>query len=294
MNIRNIGALVIVSVLLASCGPKPFDCTSEQASSVIEKIIREQIEKTSVERGKSDDGEIGVSESKARATVAQLKIVLDLVRTTKSDPNSTKKFCAGTVKVIFPVSMLSEASRAREVANIESLSSLAENSGIKINGNSYQFDIDYSVQPTDDKKNTIGEIENIGSEFIALSEIVNSHILSKRILDGARAAEAEELARKAEEESNIALQKQAYLDLAESENKLANQSINEIWNSLPPEVKQEQLDYQRAWIKEKTAACNVEAAALTTDPLPKETARLACDTRRTKGRADELRNMMNG
>ena len=294
MVILKKAAIFILGIMLCSCGPKPFDCTSDQATSVIEKIIRDQIEKTSVERGKSDDGELGVSESKARATVAQLKVVLELVRTTKSDPNSTKKFCAGTVKVIFPVAMISEASKAREAAKINTVSQLAESSGLKANANAFEFDIEYNIQPTDDKKNTIGEIENIGDEYIALAEIVNSHVFSKVILENAQATEAAEAAQRSEAESNVALQNQATLDMATSENKLADQALNEIWNALPAEFKQEQLDYQRAWIKKKTADCNIEAAESDTDSILRESARLACDTRLTKIRSNDLKSMLNG
>lgn len=286
--------IIILTLTLCSCGPKPFDCTSEQATAVIEKIIRDQIEKTSVERGKNDDGTNGVSESKARATVAQLKVVLELVRTTKSDPDSTKKFCAGNVKVIFPISMITEASNAREAAKLNSVPQLAENSGLKVNGNAYHFDIEYNIQPTDDKKNTIGEIENIGEEYIALAEIVNSHVFSKVILENAKVSEAAEAAQRSEAESNIALQNQAALDMATSGNKLADQALNEIWSSLPSEVRQDQIDYQRAWINKKKADCNIEAAESATDPSLRESARLTCDTRLTNIRSNELKSMLNG
>jgi uncharacterized protein YecT (DUF1311 family) len=49
---------------------------------------------------------------------------------------------------------------------------------------------------------------------------------------------------------------------------------------------------QRAWVRKKTADCNIEAAGASTEALPKEAARLRCDTRLTTTRISELQSLM--
>ena len=77
--------------------------------------------------------------------------------------------------------------------------------------------------------------------------------------------------------------------MATAENKLANQTISEIWKSIPEYSRSELLDFQRAWIKKKTADCNIKAAETSTESVAREAARLRCDTVLTNTRSDELR-----
>jgi uncharacterized protein YecT (DUF1311 family) len=84
----------------------------------------------------------------------------------------------------------------------------------------------------------------------------------------------------------------ADLDMAAAENKLANQQINAVWKALPEDARSQLLELQRAWVRKKTADCNIEAAGVSTEVVPKEAARLRCDTRLTTTRISELQSLM--
>ncbi|MCA6278637.1 MAG: DUF1311 domain-containing protein, partial [Phenylobacterium sp.] len=150
----------------------------------------------------------------------------------------------------------------------------------------------YSVQPTDKRDKIYGEVEGAAPMFTTLGQIVGAH-LARREIEGASQAQAAEVAAAAAEtaKQTEAAQK-ADLDLAAAENKLANQQINAVWKALPEEARTEFLEIQRAWVRKKTADCNIEAAGASTEVMPREAARLRCDTRLTLSRISELQSLM--
>ncbi|MFM8376996.1 MAG: lysozyme inhibitor LprI family protein, partial [Phenylobacterium sp.] len=112
-------------------------------------------------------------------------------------------------------------------------------------------------------------------------------------IEGASQAQAaQEAAAAAETAKQTEAAQKADLEMATAENKLANQQINTIWKSLPEEARSQLLELQRAWVRKKTADCNIEAAGVSTEAMPKEAARLRCDTRLTMERISELQSIM--
>jgi uncharacterized protein YecT (DUF1311 family) len=282
-----------LALLLGGCNkPAPIDCSSADAQSVVSSLVADQISKATKTQLGSDPTASQTTESKIRATVAQIKIGIEDVRTTKVDPNSTKRFCEGTLKVVMPLNMLSDADRTRQLVSMGPVSKVVEGAGFERAADSFTHQLSFTVQPTDDHKKTFAEIEDFGSIFDALGEVVASHLLLPTIQAKQQSAVAETQAQQDQLAQQTAAQNQADLDMATAENKLANQAIGEVWKALPADTRAQALDLQRAWIAKKTADCNIRSAETSTDPAIKEAARLRCDTEMTQARSTQLRGLL--
>lgn len=281
-----------LGALLSGCGVAATDCASESSREVITSIVREQVEKAAEADLASEDGGMLAGAAKIRATVAELKVLIEDIRTTKKDPDSTKRFCAGTAKVVIPLAMIQDADQTRKLLDLPNVDSLLQQSGLKRSADSVTFDVEYSVQPTDKRDKIYGEIEGAAPAFTALGQVVGAH-LARREIEGASQAQAvQEAAAAAETAKQTEAAQKADLEMATAENKLANQQVNTIWKSLPEQARSQLLELQRAWVRKKTADCNIEAAGVSTEAMPKEAARLRCDTRLTMERISELQSIM--
>lgn len=295
MNARILVGIAALSVGLSSCnslGSKEAECAGEDATAVVASIVSEQILKAAQQQAVWSDGGSMASESKIRATVALIKTAIEDVRTTKADPDSTKKFCAGTLNVTLPLSLISDADKAREAVDLSSVSEFAAESGLERSADVFSYPIEYSVQPTDDGTSIFGELENPGEQFTFFGELVASHLALGSIQSQQAASAAQAAASKLEAEKNAAEQALASRDLAKAENDLATQTINEIWNNIDSELRSQLLPMQRAWIKKKETDCNIESAEISLESVARETARLKCDTELTRQRSSELREYL--
>lgn len=265
---------------------KSNDCSGVDASAVTIDIIRDQVRKLV---SKQEGDAPALSRSKIRATVQQLKLTLEDVRTTKDDPNSTKQFCTGRMKLVAPAEMVSDANETREMAGLNSIEDLAETANVEANANAFTADVEFNVQPTDDGDKIYAQLES-GDEAIGfVAELVKDHLL-KSAVAGAKAEQdrigAEQQAAEAAASNE---QWAASLAEAEAENKMAIASINAIWRAVPPDARARMLDVQKAWGKRKDATCRVEAASGATSEEEIQLARLRCDTREQNSRANELK-----
>lgn len=284
--------LLAMGVLLSGCGVATTDCASDSSKEVITAIVREQIEKAAEADLTGEDGARMSAASKIRATVAELKVLIEDIRTTKKDPDSTKRFCAGTAKVVIPLAMIQDADQTRKLLDLPNVDSLLEASGMKRSADAVTFDLEYSIQPTDKRDKIYGEVEGAAPMFTAVGQVVGSH-LARREIEGANQVQAAQMAAaEAETAKQTEAAQKADLEMATAENKLANQQINALWKALPEDARSQLLDLQRAWVRKKTADCNIEAAGVSTEVMPKEAARLRCDTRMTTDRISELQSLM--
>lgn len=297
MRVRLFGA-VAASLFLGSCGAleDKSSCTSADAQAVVSNIVSTQIEKSVLAQLGDVGGEVSnaPTASKVRATVALLKVVLEDIRTTKTDPNSTKKFCEAKLKIVVPLNIITDAERARSALSAVDIGALAEKSGIDRSADTFSYNATYSVQPTDDKKKVYGELDTPGNQFSFFGELLAFHLLEPQITAKQQSAAAEEQAAAEALSQQQSAQSQADAELAREENLLATQTINEIWNALPDDQRRTMLGLQRAWIKKKEIECNIASAQVSTDVNTREAARLRCDTQYTNQRARELRQLLEG
>ncbi|MGA0601559.1 lysozyme inhibitor LprI family protein [Caulobacter sp. KR2-114] len=289
--------LVLVAAALAALGGcskltprEETTCTSPGAISVTQGLISQEVEKAAINGVKRPDGSYAVSPANVRATVALLKITIDQIRTTKMDPNSTKRFCTGSVKVVVPLNILQDAEQARSLTNASNLDTLAEGANIQRSADAFTFQLDYAVQPTDDRQSVFAESDALGPSVSFLSETVTSALL-KTSIEGQAAAQQQAQQAQAEAQRQVS---EAALQQAQADNKLSQQTIGAAWKAISPDTRAQILNDQRAWIAAKAANCSVQAAGASTDPMDRETARLKCDTAANQERMTWLRQYLPG
>ena len=285
-------ALAALLPLVASCGnlTKPsLTCSNDDAVATTLDAVKTQVEKRVRNALKRDDGSAVVSLAKVRATLKQLKLSIEDIRTAKEDPNSTKKFCTGTFKMVVPQDVLEDANKGRELADQGSVADLAEQQNFEAEANAFTTDLSYDVQPTDEGDKVFAQVEDGDNVYAFASAVIASH-LARKALENEKVKQQQAVAaQQQEEEAALAEQKLATIEEARAENRLAEQTINEVWRNISPDMRESLLPLQRAWIKKKGADCRIEAAANSTDPQEREASRLRCDTRLTYDRVSQLR-----
>lgn len=261
-------------------------CSGPDASAVTLDIVRDQVRKLV---GQQDNSDFAISASKIRATVQQLKLSIEDIRTTKDDPDSSKKFCSGQLTLSVPASMLTDANETREMAGLSSISDMADTANVETNANVFSAEIEFNVQPTDDGEKIYAELES-GDEALAfIAELLSSHLLKSTISDAKAANDRMAAEQQAAETAAFQEQWAASLEEATAENKLAIDSVNAIWQAISPDDRSRLLAVQRAWGRRKDASCRVEAASSASSENDIEIARLRCDSREQNSRARELR-----
>lgn len=280
--------LVLLSVTLSACGKgHAVQCTADSAQAPVIDIVKEQLEH-SVQRTLRAGATGQASSSKIRAAIAQLVVAIEDIRTSKEDPNSTKRFCTGTLRIRFPADLLADADRARNTAGSNSVSDMADSNDIERHADSFTTSIDFNIQPTDDGSKVFAETESGNNMFGFAAAILSSSLMRAAVEDQQREQQTAAEQAAAEQQSALAEQRNANIAAARTDNQLATQTIDAIWKALPGAARSQLLPLQRAWLRKKTADCAVEAAAASMEPADKEVARLTCDTRITQERSTYL------
>jgi uncharacterized protein YecT (DUF1311 family) len=292
---------MFVGLALGGCSKPAADCGGMDSLATVVPIIQHRLEEKTTDRLRAANGTPPAALSRVRATVAQATMRIEDVRTTQSDPNSTRRFCMGRLKVVIPQGVLQEADRGRQAMSASTVSDLAATSGIERDADAFVADVEYNVQPTDDGTHIYAEIEHSEGYVNFLAEVLTSYLLRPVVeqarIEEQRAAEEQQRAEQEQQRAQqaaVAEQRSAILDQVRSENRLVTQTINAVWSNIPQSTRDQLLDLQRAWIRRKRADCQIEAASASTDPQEQEAARIRCDTRVTNERINYLRQYSTG
>jgi uncharacterized protein YecT (DUF1311 family) len=285
-----------LSLLIGGCGKAELDCGSGQSIDTVIPIFQEQVERLTREGIVSEDGTRLASHAEVRALLDRLNMQITDVRTASRDPNSTKRFCSSRLVISIPKEIINEADATRRETGADSVTSAADRNDIEQQADKFLADVEYSVQPTDDGKSIFAEVIDSGNVEAFLSDVLIAQ-LSSRAVRRFRAEEQAALlqqrqqeAAQAQEQARAATeQQQASLTQARVDSQLAAQVINEVWRGIPKPTRDRFLEQQRAWMRRKAADCRVEAASASIDPNEREIARLTCEARSDRYRADQLR-----
>lgn len=281
-------ALLWLATMLPACQRQAVQCTAASAQEPVVGIVKDQLERAVSTAVRKDDGARAVSLSKIRAAIAQLVIGIDDIRTSKEDPNSTKRFCTGTLKIRFPGDTLSDADSARANNGLGSVSDLADSNDIERHADSFTAAIEFNVQPTDAGDKVFAETESGNNMFSFAAQVLASGLMNASIADAKHAQQQAADQQAANQNAALGEQRNANLASAKTDNQLAVQTIAAVWKSLAPATRARLLPLQKAWIRKKDADCQVEAASASTDPTDMEVAKLACDTRAEQERTSWL------
>jgi uncharacterized protein YecT (DUF1311 family) len=288
MSFKLKSAALFGVLLLSGCGQASVSCSDEDAKSALEAAIRENLEEVAIEQATGEDGSRSISNSTIRASIAKIKLVIENIRTTKEDPDSTKRFCTGSLKIVFSTKTFADASKARELVGLSDVEKMADAADIEKGADYLKGDLDYNVQPTDDGKKIYAEFENADDKLQVFGEVVAASLLKSSIETQVRnQQEQEEFAIK-EQEAAINMEKSANLQQASEAAKSADQALNVAWQSLAPDTRKQLLAQQRIWIKQKDASCKVRGLQSSTDASDQKIAEILCKAELSNQRTNQL------
>lgn len=295
MSYSQTGAILIAlfaSLLVAGCdvgGGAKVGCTSDASKAVILDLVRQEVERKASRELRQSDRQLA-SPANLRASLALIQFVIDDIRTSKEDPDSTKKFCAGSFKATIPANMLADAERTYELLEIGTVTDYAEQRGVKASANIFSYDLEFSVQPTDDGAKIFGEIEHPDSLVGFLSGVVVAHLATGQVQQAKADSDQAELEQQRLNAAAEVAQKKATLTEARTEHDLARQTLTVTWDALSEADQANLTANQTAWNQSKRADCNLEAGQYSTDPTEREASRMRCDARMTRERVAALRS----
>lgn len=291
------GRSLILGVLLVlpACNRHvAVECAADDAKAPVVSIVKEALEKAIAAKVQSPTGAQQVSLSKIRAAIGQLVIAIEDIRTSKEDPNSTKRFCSGTLAITTLAESIADAETARQAAQLNSVDQLSDQNDVKRSANKFSTDLEFNIQPTDDGSKIFAQTESGKNMFEVVSEVMASALMKSAVLDATRQQQQAEQQQQVAQDAALAEQRAANLNAAKTENQLSIQAINALWQSLAPEVRANLLPLQKAWVRKKVADCKVEAASASIDPTEQRVTGLQCESRANHERMDWLNQYQGG
>lgn len=311
-----IAALSLLT--LSGCsklGLSTVECGSEDSKALVISVIQDELSKKSLAQLKAllNEGVTGVDLTKVRALNQQIKFSLADVRTNHNDAQSKKKLCVAVLTAKLSPNMLNEANASRAMIDENTIQDFALLSDVPFEQSTLNYNLEYSVQPTDDGKKIYAEVSNADLAVNFLSQVMEDILLKplrhnyqleqvqanqqaeqEAAHDAAEEAQmaAMQAAESAAEAAQYANDQQAYAQLQIDEAKRSldksNEKLNLIWGAISKDLRAQLLDGQRAWLKKRQLECRLSSV----EADNKELARLSCETRLTNQRAAQLQQAM--
>lgn len=302
---KNITVSVVAALVLAGCLSEEkkiteINCGDEMTKSTLRELVQENLEdQVKKELRSGVNGQpLSWDAAKFRALVSLLNIDFVHVRTTKKDPNSTKRFCEAEMKVIIPADVAEAADKVRKSLGYPNIATHAAALDVKYEAGAAFGDIEYSAQPTDDGKTVYVSTAKQNKSVDLVTEVVAANLVKPLI----EAAEAKKVKEQADEQARLAKIAQEREELEKEQNRLrlekaqsgikeANDQINVVWNGATSDFRKAMLPEQRVWLKEREVECREKANAAGGDAseTDREVIRLNCESEMTAARTSILR-----
>ncbi|WP_374240563.1 hypothetical protein [Zoogloea sp.] len=302
---KKIAVPVIAALVLAGCLSEEkkiteINCGDEMTKSTLRDLVQESLEdqvKKELQSGVNGQP-LSWDAAKFRALVSLLNIDFVHVRTTKKDPNSTKRFCEAEMKVIIPVDVAEAADKVRKSLGYPNIVTYAAALDVKYEAGAAFGDIEYSAQPTDDGNTVYVSTAKKNKSVDLVTEVIAANLVKPLI----EAAEAKKVKEQADEQARLAKiaqerqelekeQDRLRLEKAQSGIKEANDQINVVWNGATSDFRKTALPEQRIWLKERDLECREKANAVGegASETDREVVRLNCETEMTVARTSLLK-----
>ena len=250
------------------------NCGDESSLQLIQSLLDDSTQ-SYVKRIASNEG-VSTDSSALRASTSQITYSLEDVRTSKTDPNSTKVFCVAALSTNLDTETIDRANLVNEYYGISEVNEQAFQQDIDMDGNVINYSIEYSIQPTDGGKNIYGQLQN-GSELIdfisttvvsALQKNNVQAMKSQEQKDNAQRAIAEKQAMEAEALSIAEAEANASMEAAEELANISSEKakakatmdykrneFNELWSSASTEIRESLAEGQKEWVAERDEIC---------------------------------------
>lgn len=279
-------AVLPLTILLGLSGCDKISTISENTvkcgddSSL--QLVQSLLEDSTQSRVKNIASNEGVLTDSAglRASASKVHFTLEDIRTSQTDPNSTKVFCVAALSTTLDSELIERANFVTNYYEQSNLSEKAFQQDIDMDGNTIKYSLEYSIQPTDDGVNIYGQLQN-GSELIDFIGTAVVNAIQKSSVQAIKARQqkadvesaiAEKMA--LEQEEYLVAQAEAIASL-ESANELATISaeqakskatmdykrneLNTLWNTASAEIKESLAASQKEWVKERDELCIARA-----------------------------------
>lgn len=285
MNSKFAVALLLPVLIALSACDKSVDlvskdsvssvkCGDESSLKLVKSLLQDNIQ-TSVKNIANNEG-VAIDGSALRASTSQVKFNLEDVRTSKTDPNSTKVFCVAALSTTLDLETINRANFVSDYYGYNNVSEMAFEQDIEMDGTTIEYSIEYSIQPTDDGTNIYGQLQN-GSELLDFIGITVVNALQKNSVQimkvqeqkanvesitAAKEAVAEEAARLAEAEATASMEAADNITNAAAEKARAKAAMdykrsefNELWQSASTETRESLAEGQKEWVAERDETC---------------------------------------
>ena len=310
-----IGAAIALTLVLTACGHHDGGaCGTDDAKALAAKAIKDEIDKQVPDKIKAETpappsaapvqmgvqmgpGLAGPVQPLPAQTIAPPPVIphgtihrlLDAIAITIDDIRTNgsvggKTACSASLSIRFPMAQLNTADATRREASQTSLSDLADGGEIEAHGDTYVGQINYNVQQTDDKSKTFAEVEKFNKLYDFAAEVITGNIIKPAVDQAQQASKTIQAAASAAQTEL----KSANLNSAKTDLQLAVQTINAVWNSVDPQVRQRLLPLQKAWWKQAVAQCKVDAAGASTEPMVMAATEAECEAKANQDRATWL------
>lgn len=305
LMMRKMSGCILAALLLVGCTSEDkkldeVNCGDEVAKSALRDLIREELEqqvKKELQTG-IDRQTLQWDAAKFRALVSSLTIDFVSVRTSKKDPNSTKRFCEAEMKVVIPADVAETANKVRKYFGYPNLLAHASALDIKYEAGTATDGIEYSAQPTDDGKAVYVTTERQSKQLSFATEIIAGNLL-KPLVDAAETKKVKDQEDAQARQTLLEQQRQELendqsrlkLETAQASLKQANDEINVVWNGATADFRKSMLPEQRIWLKERELDCRTKsiAAGDEINATDREVLRIDCETELTKLRTIYLK-----
>lgn len=231
---------------------------------------------------------------KLRGEIKNLTINLKDIRTNNTDPNSKKNFCTAKLTVNIPTKLVQEADESRNIYNSQNVNQQAITMDLQFDNFVLDYDLDYSVQSTDDGKTVYVNLDNPDTPVEFIKSIILD-ALQKSIRQNEQAmAQQEQQERLAAEQQEAMERQQAMseyqqLRITEAKSNVdsANNQLNIVWGALSKDTRNELIDGQRVWLKKRDLECKLNSEGDTNEE--KDVSRMNCEVNMTNTRTQELK-----
>lgn len=281
-------------------------CNSDDAVSLANELVKDWIQSQTKNTAKSQG--VSIDSAGLRANVNQVSLSLDNVRTNKNDPQSTKKFCVATLTAKLDSELVTRANFVRDYYEQEHLNEDAFAQDIDMDANKITYELEYTVQPTDDGKKIFGKLEN-GSEVIGFISVAIVDAMQRNQVQTTKSREriALSMSSSAEREAAAAAQiaaLEAYDDTSSDMVAIATEQakvkatmdfkrseFNKLWKSASEETRQSLMDNQREWVENRDEICTDRAREA--EAARQEIVRMECITELLGDRYYELKEYID-
>lgn len=282
MKLRSTAVLILPIVMILNGCDKGLDAISDDTVKCGDESSLELVQSLLKDSTQSHVKNIATNESVAldsaalRASTNQIQFNLADVRTSKTDPNSTKVFCVAALSTSLDPEIINRANFVTAYYEQANLNEEAFQQDIEMDGNTLNYSLEYSIQPTDDGTSIYGQLQN-GSELIDFIGTAVVNALQKNAVQAMKAQEqkanveniiaakravAEEAASIAEAEATASVEAASDLASIAAEKAQAKATMdykrgefNDLWKSASSEARESLAEGQQQWVAERDEIC---------------------------------------